>query len=86
MASVDTPQDSREFAEMHDADSPILSDPQRTTAAAYGVIGPAGFAHRWTFYIGPDGRIRHVDRAVAGRTAGADLVRTLERLGAPRRG
>ena len=38
-------------------------------------------AARWTFYIGPDGRILAVDSKVSPRTAGEDVVRRLEELG-----
>ena len=44
---------------------------------------PAGraMASRWTFYIGPDGRILDIDKKVSVRTAGADTVAKLEALG-----
>ena len=82
MASVDTPEDNKGFAEKEHADYPILSDPDKTVATAYGVI-PAGraMASRWTFYIGPDGRILDIDKKVSVRTAGADTVAKLEALG-----
>jgi peroxiredoxin Q/BCP len=80
MASVDTPEDSRKFAEMHGVDFPILSDPVKTTAAAYGVLGPMGLARRWTFYIGPDGTVLEIDKAVSPGTAGTDLFRRLTEL------
>jgi peroxiredoxin len=37
-------------------------------------------AHRWTYYIGPDGRILAIDRKVSPVTAGQDVVKTLEEL------
>jgi peroxiredoxin len=37
-------------------------------------------AARWTFYIGPDGRILDVDNKVSPRTAGEDVVKKLESL------
>lgn len=82
MASVDTAEDNKGFAEKEHADYPILSDPAKTAAAAYGVI-PAGraMASRWTFYIGPDGKILEIDKKVSVRTAGADTVAKLEGLG-----
>ena len=82
MASVDTLEDNRKFAQMHGADFPILADPDRTTARAYGVI-PEGrdFASRWTFYIGPDGRILFIDKAVRAAEAGAGIVAKLTELG-----
>jgi peroxiredoxin Q/BCP len=86
MISVDTTEQNRAFAESQHASVPILSDPTRHIANAYGVI-PAGLppdrqmASRWTFYIGPDGRILEIDRDVSIRTAGQDVVRKLEALG-----
>jgi peroxiredoxin len=44
------------------------------------VLAPQGFASRWTFYIGPDGKILEIDKKVSPRTAGDDVVKTLERL------
>ena len=82
MASVDTLEDNTRFAQMHGADFPILADPTRATARAYGVI-PEGrdFASRWTFYIGPDGRILSIDKAVRAAEAGAGIVARLTELG-----
>ena len=37
-------------------------------------------AYRWTFYIGPDGKILHVDKAVSTATAGADIAKRLGEL------
>lgn len=92
MVSVDTPEDNKGFAEKEKADFPILSDPAKTTAKVYGVLRTdlpperAGFASRFTFYIGPDGRILFIDKGATGRgvavqTAGADTVKKLEELG-----
>jgi peroxiredoxin Q/BCP len=86
MASVDTPEDNKKFAEDNHADYPILSDPGKKTAFAYGVITPdrppdRQFASRWTFYIGPDGKILDIDRKVSVRTAGEDMIKKLEALG-----
>jgi thioredoxin-dependent peroxiredoxin len=40
-----------------------------------------GFASRWTFYIGPDGKILHIDKAVKTASAGADIAAKLAELG-----
>ena len=39
---------------------------------------------RVTFYVGPDGKLLHVDRRVRPRTAGEDLAAKLSELGVPR--
>jgi peroxiredoxin Q/BCP len=83
MASTDTAEDNRAFAEKNEASFPVLADPDKTTAAAYGVLADSGYARRWTFYIDGEGIIRRIDKAVDPRTAGADLVRNLESLGVP---
>lgn len=86
MASVDTPETNKAFAEEHGAGFPILSDADRTVSAAYGVLSERGFASRWTYFIDPEGVIARIDREVDARTAGADLVEHLEALGVPRTG
>jgi len=82
MASVDDPDTNKKFAESTDADFTLLSDPAKTTANAYGVI-PAGreYASRWTFYIGPDGKILYVEHQVKPGTAGEDMAAKLKELG-----
>jgi peroxiredoxin Q/BCP len=82
---VDAPDVNKKFAESVDADYPILSDPEKTVATAYGVLSPSGRARRWTFYIGGDGKILFIDKQVRPATAGEDLVRKLEELGVPKK-
>lgn len=84
-ASVDTPETNKRFAQSLDLDYPILSDPERKAAAAYGVAGQGG-ALRWTFYIGTDGRILHIDKQVTPSTHGRAIAQQLAELGvAPRK-
>jgi peroxiredoxin Q/BCP len=80
MISVDNPEDNKKFAEAEDADYPILSDPSKEIATKYGVLGPGGYARRWTFYIAPDGKILHIDNAVKPATAGPDMIAKLAEL------
>ena len=80
MVSVDTIEDNTKFAQMHEADYPILSDVTKEIATKYGVLGPQGFARRWTFYIDPDGKILHIDQKVAPATSGPDMVAKLGEL------
>ena len=84
MASVD-PVDgekgNKAFAESEKADFPILSDPTKETATAYGVVHPErGFAMRWTFYIAKDGTVAAIDKAVKPPTSAEDLLAKLEDL------
>lgn len=85
MVSVDTLEDNTKFAQMHEADYPILSDVSKSIANAYGVLSPAGMARRWTFYIDPDGKILHIDKAVAPASAGPDMVKQLGALNIAKR-
>jgi len=50
----------------------------------YGVLMSAGFANRWTYYIGADGTILKIDKETKPATAGKDLTRTMEELGFPK--
>lgn len=79
-ASVDTPEENTKFAAHVEADYPILADPTKATARAYGVLGVFGVASRWTFYIGLDGRILHIEKSVKVSTAGADVATKLAEL------
>ena len=88
MASVDAldgAQGNKAFAEAHKADFPLLSDPTKETAKAYGVLADRGFANRWTFYIGKDGRIQAIDKDVASRlaTSAQDMAAKLGELKTP---
>ena len=86
MASVDTLDDNTKFAQQHEADFPILADPSKDVARAYGVIRTdvppeRQFAARWTFYIGTDGRILAIDKSPTTGTAGEVMVKRLDELG-----
>jgi peroxiredoxin Q/BCP len=61
---------------------PMLSDPNKEIATAYGVLNTErGFANRWTFYIGKDGRIAAIDKMVKPATSAEDMAATLKQLG-----
>lgn len=85
MASVDTQEDNKKFSDQEQANFPMLSDTDKKVAIAYGVVPAtgAGLAKRWTFYIGPDGKITFLDKNVNPnvKTAGADLAAKLTELG-----
>jgi peroxiredoxin Q/BCP len=84
MASVDPLEDSTGFAKQQSADFPLLSDPDKTAAKAYGVLHPMGYARRETFYIGTDGRILAIDRDVSPETAAQDMAAKLGELNVKR--
>jgi peroxiredoxin Q/BCP len=100
MASVDPLDKNTEFAKAtsvdlgarggvvakKEADFPILSDPTKATAKAYGVLNDqAGFANRWTFYIGKDGKILAIDKDVSKhvQTSAEDMAAKLGELKVP---
>src|SRR5210317_1364126 len=84
MASVGTLEDNTAFAAEHEADFPILADESKEMVDAYGALMGAGFANRWTYYIGADGTILKIDKETNPATAGRDLVRTMDDLGFPK--
>ena len=85
-ASVDRPETNKSFAQSLEADFPILSDPERSVALAYGVVKDAkSFAARTTFYIGPDGKILYIDAQVRPETHGKVVAAKLAEFGVPRR-
>ena len=73
---------ARDLAEMLDLPHPILSDPDKRVAAAYGVLGGGRAAvARWTFYIGIDGRILYIDKNVTADGHGEEVPARLRLLG-----
>ena len=80
-ASVDSPETNASFARSLELTYPILSDPSRDVARAYGVLSRSGFASRWTFYIGADGRILTIDKQVHAAAHGSAVVAQLKQLG-----
>jgi peroxiredoxin Q/BCP len=94
MASVDPLEKNIEFAKAtsvdlgarggvvakKEADFPILSDPTKETAKAYGVLGQSGLASRWTFYIGKDGKILAIEKAIKPATSAEDMAAKLGEL------
>ena len=90
MISVDTLEDNKAFAAKEQADFPMLANPDKKVALAYGVINPEAppdrqFARRYTFYIDPTGKIADIDKAVKPATSGQDIVAKLGELNVPKR-
>lgn len=81
-ASCDPVEKNTRFAQSLELDYPILSDPEKNVARAYGVVtDERKNPFRWTFYIDVDGRIMLVDKKIHTKTAGADVAATLKKLG-----
>jgi thioredoxin-dependent peroxiredoxin len=84
--SVDTPETNKAFAQSLGIDYPLLSDPGKDVATAYGVVATdQPFPARWTFYIGTDGRILYIDKLVSPATHGKAIAAKLAELGVARR-
>jgi len=79
-ASCDTPEYNKEFAESLSLDFPILSDPDKSVAKAYGVVTDKPFPQRWTYYIGKDGKVLYIDKAVKTMNHGKDVAAKLDEL------
>lgn len=85
-ASCDDAATNTKFAQSLKLDYPILSDPDKQAAAAYGVVrDDRPFPERWTFYVGKDGKILAIDKQVKSATHGADIAARLSELGVPRK-
>ena len=79
---LDGDKGNKAFADTYHADFPLLSDPAKDTANAYGVLNAErGFANRWTFYIGKDGKITAIDKTVKPATSAEDMAAMLKELG-----
>ena len=61
-------------------DYPILSDPEKKIAKAYGILLPQGFANRVTFIIDSKGKISHIENKVNVTSHGKDLTEKLTEL------
>jgi peroxiredoxin Q/BCP len=83
---VDTPETNKSFAQSLAVDYPLLSDPSKQVATAYGVVDEdQPFASRWTFYIGLDGRILYIDKKVSPAAHGKNVAAKLAELGVAKR-
>ena len=81
-ASVDSAEQNEKFAKSLSCEYPILSDPDKSVATAYGVLNAQrGMAQRWTFYIDKDGIVREIDKKVNTKTAAQDVAAKVEKLG-----
>lgn len=83
-ASCDDQETNKKYSQALKLDYPILCDPSKKTAESYGVVDQnRPNPQRWTYYIGPDGKILHIDKAVKTGSHGADVVAKLRELGVP---
>lgn len=79
--SLDDVASQKRFHEAQQLTYPLLSDPDGSVAAKFGVLPPdAKWTQRVTFVVDPAGVVRHVDRGVAVATHGADLLAVVTKL------
>lgn len=81
MASVDPLADNIGFAKQQKADFPLLSDPEKEVARAYGVLAAAGYAKRHTIYVDKQGIVTKIDRTVKPASSAQDMAANLASLG-----
>jgi peroxiredoxin Q/BCP len=85
-ASVDDAETNKKFANSLELDFPVLADPEKAAAKAYGVVNATRpVAFRWTFYIKPDGTIAEIDKQINTATAGADTAKKLAEMNVPKK-
>ena len=85
-ASCDSAATNTRFAKTLALDYPVLSDPGKGVAAAYGVVHEGReYPERWTFIIDRDGTILDVMKEVDAASHGAQIAARLEELGVRRR-
>jgi thioredoxin-dependent peroxiredoxin len=84
-ASVDNPELNKQFSDKLELDFPLLSDPSKKTAEAYGVLNERGMANRWTFYIDKNGKVAHIDQQVNPENYGTTVAGKLKDLGVSER-
>jgi thioredoxin-dependent peroxiredoxin len=78
---VDGEKGNTAFAKSLGLEYPILSDPEKTTAKAYGVLNARGMADRVTFYIDKDGIIKEIDKKPGTDKAAENLIGKIKSLG-----
>ena len=84
-ASVDGVKKNKDFSKSLELDYPILSDPDKTLSMKLGCLNDRGFSNRWTYYVGKDGKILHIDRSVKTSSHGEDVAKKLGEIGIQKR-
>lgn len=82
-ASTDSVDENTKFAKSLETDYPILSDPKKETAKAYGILNDKGMANRVTFIIGADGKIADIVTKVDTKNAAKQVADKLGELKVP---
>jgi len=79
--SLDDVRSQAGFVKEQELNFPLLSDPDGSVAAKFGVL-MAGrpYARRVTFVLDPEGIVRLIDDRVDVRQHGSDLVRRIREM------
>jgi peroxiredoxin Q/BCP len=81
-ASCDDIETNTKFAKSLKLDYPILSDPGKEVAKAYGVVHEGReVPERWSFFIDKDGIIKLIDKKVEAGSHGEDIAKKLAEMG-----
>ena len=79
--SLDSVEDQAAFHAQQELNFRLLSDPDGSAAAKYGVLPEGGrFANRVTFILDEKGVLRHIDDKVQVDRHGEDLIELVEQL------
>ncbi len=85
-ASIHPVSEQKEFAQSLHANFPLLADPSKATAKAYGVyISGLDTIERWAFLIDRRGVVRAIDHHVNPMEHGQDVLKLLSEQRIPRR-
>ncbi len=80
-ASCDSVKKNTKFAKELELDYPILSDPNRKVATAYGVVDDSRkIPRRWTIFVGKDGKVAHIEKDVDTKAHGKQVLKKLAEL------
>jgi len=78
--SVDDSASHQSFSNKHRLNFPLLADPDKKTAKAYGALAFYRLARRMTFIIDPNGKIRKIFQRVTPANHIDELLAALKEL------
>lgn len=81
--SVDSRESHESFAKKFNLNFPLLADPTKKIARAYGALAFYRLARRMTFIIDPQGKIRKIFKSVNPKTHVEEVAQALTELQAP---
>ncbi|MGE5402715.1 MAG: peroxiredoxin [Ignavibacteriales bacterium] len=78
--SVDSKEKIKEFIDEYKLNFPLLSDENKATAKAYGVLNKLGMANRITFIVDKNGKISNIIRNVDVNTHSEEVYKLASKL------